>query len=160
MKRIIVLVILFALQQNLWAQATGIDSFIRRYVKQHDFGGTILIYKDSKIAYEKSFGLANRSFNVPNKIETKYKIASVTKLFTAVLIMQLYEQGKIDLNKTIKNYLPNYKGEVAGKVTIHQLLNHTSGMVNMDTVTSFESALRNGIPASKYLTSDEVLLKY
>ena len=143
------------------AQSSNVDNFINFYVKEHNFNGTILIQKNSKISYHKSFGLANIQFNVPNKNETKYKIASITKLFTAVLILQLYEQSKIDLNKTIKTYLPNYKGEGADKVTIRQLLNHTSGMVNIDTITSIESALKNGIPIyQKPLTSDELLTKY
>ena len=161
MRLFIFLTALFALTGNLLAQLSNVNSFIDSYVKQHNFNGTILIQKNSKINYQKSFGFANLQFNIPNRTETKYKIASITKLFTSVLILQLYEQGKIDLNKTIKTYLPDYTGEGADKVTIHQLLNHTSGMVSIDTITSFESVLKNGIPVyQKPSTTDELLIKY
>jgi D-alanyl-D-alanine carboxypeptidase len=138
------------------------DKYIDSQAKAKNFSGTILIQKNGKIVYAKSFGLANRQHKIPNKIETKYKVASVTKAFTAVLILQLYEQGKIDLNKTIKTYLPNYTGEAGDKVTIHQLLNHTAGMANIDrSLTSAESAIKNGIPHYQTpLTTDELLAKY
>lgn len=72
--------------------------------------------------------------------------------------MQLYEQGKIDVTRHIKDYLPDYKGEGGDKVTIHQLLNHTSGLTNIDTVKSMESALKNGIPLyQKPRSTDELL---
>jgi CubicO group peptidase (beta-lactamase class C family) len=60
--------------------------------------------------------------------------------------MQLVEKEKIDLKHTIRTYLPTYLGEVGDKVTIHHLLNHTSGIANIDTVTSLESALKSGVP--------------
>lgn len=72
--------------------------------------------------------------------------------------MQLVEKGEIDLNKSIKTYLPDYKGEGGDKVTIHQLLNHTAGMANIDTVKSMESALKNGLPLyQKPRSTDELL---
>ncbi len=138
-----------------------LDRFVNTYVNEYNFNGTILIQRNGKVHYHQSFGLANRPFSVPDTNETKYKIASITKLFTAVLILQLHEQGKIGLAQTINTYLPHYTGEGATKVTIHQLLNHTSGMVNIDTITSIESALKNGLPVyQKPLTSEELLIKY
>jgi CubicO group peptidase (beta-lactamase class C family) len=126
-----------------------------------NFSGTIIIENKSKVTYQKSFGFANIPFKVPNTLETRYKIASITKLFTSVLIMQLAEQGKIDVTKHIIDYLPDYKGEGGDKVTIHQLLNHTSGMPNIDTVKSMESALKNGIPVYQQpCTTDELLSRY
>ena len=146
---------------HTFAMSQDIENFINGYTKEHNFNGTILIQSNDTIVYHKSFGLAERQFNIPTNNQTKYKIASVTKLFTSVLVMQLYEEGKIDLDKSIKTYLPGYTGEGAEKVTIHQLLNHTSGMVNIDTITSQESAIRNGIPIyQKPYTTDEILTKY
>lgn len=161
MKRLIVLLALFLIAFHSFGQPPGITNFIDAYAKKNNFNGTILIQKKSGIIYQKSFGLANYQFKIPNKIDTKYKIASITKLFTAVLIMQLYEKGKMDVNKTIKNYLPEYKGEGTDKVTIHQLLNHTSGLANMDTVKSVESALKNGLPVyQRPATTDGLLNNY
>ena len=160
--RLIVPIICLLFAQNLLGQSAALGKFISSYAKERNFSGTILIEKNSKIGYSKSFGLANRQHKIPNKVETKYKVASITKAFTAVLILRLYEQGKIDLNKTIKTYLPDYKGEAANLVTIHQLLNHTAGMANIDrNITSAESALKNGLPHYQTpLTSDELLAKY
>lgn len=149
------------LTQSVFGQSPVFNKFIDSYVKANNFNGTILIRKNKKIAYQKSFGFANFPFKVPNRIETKYKVASITKAFTSVLILQLVEQGKIDLNKTIKTYLPDYKGEAGDKVTIHQLLNHTSGMKNIDSVPSLEYVVKNGFPLYQMPhTSDEILEKY
>ncbi|HEY3390705.1 MAG TPA: serine hydrolase domain-containing protein, partial [Prolixibacteraceae bacterium] len=161
MKFLIALIIVIVSAGGLTGQPSNPANFIDSFTVKNNFNGTILIQQKSGIIYEKSFGLANFQFKVPNKKETKYKIASITKLFTSVLIMQLAEKGEIDLNKTIKNYLPDYKGEGADKVTIHQLLNHTSGMTNIDTVKSIESALKSGIPLyQKPCTTDELLKNY
>ncbi|MFM9838353.1 MAG: serine hydrolase domain-containing protein, partial [Cyclobacteriaceae bacterium] len=110
MKNTISLLTLLALTNVLFGQSLPVSNFIDSIAKKNNFNGTILINQNSKISYQKSFGLANFQFKVPNRNETKYKIASITKLFTSVLLMQLYEEKKIDVNKTIKNYLPDYKG--------------------------------------------------
>lgn len=130
------------------------SKFITDYTKRHDFNGTILIQQDGKKIYNKSFGIANFQFNIRNTNETKYKIASITKLFTSVLIMQLVEQEKIDLNKSINTYLPNYKGAGAGKVKVFNLLTATSG------IESNEKDRRgDGIPAmyARPYSTDELL---
>ena len=114
------------------------DSFIARYAKAHDFNGTILVQKGGRVIYEQSFGMADFAHGTPNSNQTVYRIASITKLFTSTLILQLLEAGRIDLNKTIGSYLPNYRGEAATKVTIRQLLNHTSGLENIDTIPNIE----------------------
>lgn len=125
------------------------------------FEPAILIEQNSKTVYHKSFGFANFPFKVLNTTDTKYKIASITKAFTSVLILQLYEQGKIDLEKPILNYLPHYKGAAGDKVTIKELLSMTSGMRNMDEGTTLESALKNGMPQFQLPhTPDEMLVKY
>lgn len=143
------------------AQTTTPDSFVAEYAKEKNFNGSILIQKNGAVRYARSFGLANRSFKVANTNQTKYRIASITKLFTSVLILQLHEQGKIDLNQPIGRYLPDYAGEGAGKVTIHQLLNHTSGLANFDTVKDVETAIKSGIPVYQTpYTSDQLLANF
>ncbi len=70
-------------------------------------------------------------------------------------------QGKIDLHATIAAYLPKYAGEGAARVTIHQLLNHTSGIYNMDQVRSVQEALDGGVPPYQSpFTSDQMLEKF
>lgn len=142
-------------------QNRRLDSLISAYCKANHFNGNILISQAGKITYQRSWGEANMPFHTPNKKDTRFKVASITKLFTAVLILQLQEQRKLDLEKTISTYLPDYTGEGGSKVTLHQLLNHTSGMRNIDTVSSIESALRNGMPVYQLPhTSDELLEKF
>lgn len=143
------------------AQNRRLDSLISAYCKANRFSGNILISQNGQITYQRSWGEANIPFHTPNKKDTRFKVASITKLFTAVLMLQLQEQGKLNLEKMISTYLPDYIGEAGNKVTLHQLLNHTSGMRNIDTITSIESALRNGIPVYQLPhTSDELLEKF
>jgi CubicO group peptidase (beta-lactamase class C family) len=161
MKNLLLLLIALLLAQNLPAQSTTPDSFVAAYAREHNFNGSILIQKNGTISYAQSFGLANIPFQVPNTNQTKYKIASITKLFTSALILQLHEQGKIDLQKTIGTYLPDYAGEGADKVTVHQLLNHTSGLANFDTVKDAETAIQSGLPTYQTpYTSDQLVAKF
>lgn len=125
-------------------QTPKINHLIESYAVKNQFNGTVLVQQHSKIIYHKSFGIAERSFNSPIKNDTKYQVCSITKTFTAVLILQLVEQGKVDLNKKIADYLPDYKGEAGTKVSIQQLLNHTSGMKNTDTAKD-ENFLKYGL---------------
>jgi D-alanyl-D-alanine carboxypeptidase len=155
------LLLAILLRQSALVQPATPDSFIAAYAKEHNFNGTILVQKDGRVSFARSFGLANLPFQVPNTRRTKYKIASITKVFTSVLILQLYEQGRIGLHKPIGTYLPDYAGEGADKVTIHQLLNHTSGLANFDTVKDMETALKSGLPAYQTpYTSDQLLARF
>lgn len=164
MKQLLPLFIALLLPQSGLAQPQAPDSpdrFIAAYAAEHGFNGTILIQEKGKVSFARSFGLANIPFKVPNSNQTKYKIASITKAFTAVLILQLHEQGKIDLHKTIGTYLPDYAGEGRDNVTVHQLLNHTSGISNFDTVQDMETALQSGIPTYQTpYTSNQLLAKF
>jgi D-alanyl-D-alanine carboxypeptidase len=161
MKKLIFPFFLLIMAFDSAGQSADIGNFIADYVHDHQFNGTILIQKNGLILYEQSFGLASRAFAIPVRNETRYKIASITKIFTSVIVMKLAEEGKIDLAKPIGTYLPDYTGEGAEKVTVHELLNHTSGMVNIDTITSIASALKNGVPVyQKALTTDQLLRNY
>jgi len=112
--------------------------FIAGYAAEHGFSGTILVQKGGRVAFERSFGLADREHNVPNADHTVYWVASITKLFTSTLILQLAEQRRLDLDRTVGTYLPDYRGEAATRVTVRQLLNHTSGLRNIDVIPNIE----------------------
>ena len=144
MKNSLNLVLLVLLSNYAFAQNKNIDKFVDKYAAENQFNGTVLIQKGKNIIYHKSFGVAERSFDSPLTNETKYQVCSITKTFTAVLVLQLVEKGKIELNNKIRDYLPDYKGEGGDKVSIRQLLNHTSGMRNTDTVKDAEF-LQRGI---------------
>lgn len=112
------------------AQQTPQGNVVNDYFKKQNFNGVVLVATDGKIDYLSSKGLSDRQTKTPITTKTKFKIASVTKAFTAILVMKLYEQGKIDLNASIGQYFPNYKGEGKDKVLIRHLLTYASGIEN------------------------------
>ena len=115
---------------NAFAQKTAqkIDALVKQYNDYGQFNGSVLVAEKGKIIYEKGFGLANMEWAIPNQPDTKFRIGSVTKQFTAALVLQLVEEGKIKLDGKITDYLTDYRKDTGDKVTIHQLLNHTSGI--------------------------------
>jgi D-alanyl-D-alanine carboxypeptidase len=144
--------------QLLPAQRQTPAAFVNSYAREHDFSGTIAIAESGRVTLSRSYGLANRAFRIPNTPRTRYRIASITKAFTATLILQLVDEGLLDLQQPFGRYLPAYRGPGADRITIHQLLNHTSGLANYDKVTSAEQALTNGIPAYQTpLTASQLL---
>lgn len=90
----------------------------------------VLVASKGKIDYLSEIGLSNQETKTKITVKSKFKIASITKTFTAILILQLYEQGKLDLNATFGTYFPNYKGEAKNQVTIKHLLTFSSGIQN------------------------------
>lgn len=111
-----------------------IDELISIYNFNEGFSGSVLVAENGNVIFKKSYGDANREWNIPNKPDTKFRIASVTKPFTAVLILQLAAESKLDLNKPITTYLNDYPKEQGDKITVHHLLTHTSGLIrDVDT---------------------------
>jgi CubicO group peptidase (beta-lactamase class C family) len=98
------------------------------FLDDSDFQGTILIAKGGEIVFEKSYKYSNVESQTLNTNDTVYEIGSNTKQFTAVALMMLVEEGKINLDDTLDKYIPEYSH--AGEVTIRQLLNMTSGIVD------------------------------
>jgi CubicO group peptidase (beta-lactamase class C family) len=100
-----------------------------RLAKEDKFSGVVLLARGSKVLFEHAYGYADHAFDVPNRIDTKFNLGSMDKMFTGVAILQLVEQGKMSLDdKLIKN-IPDYPNkEVANKITIRQLLTHSSGV--------------------------------
>lgn len=111
-------------QQNV----QKIDGLMKQYYDYGQFNGSVLVAEKGKVVYKSSFGMANMEWGIPNQPDTKFRIGSVTKQFTATLLLQLVEEGKIKLDGKLSDYLPDYRKDTGGKVTIHQLLNHTSGI--------------------------------
>ncbi|HEY6390907.1 MAG TPA: serine hydrolase domain-containing protein, partial [Bryobacteraceae bacterium] len=92
------------------------------------FAGAVLVAKRGKVLFSGAYGLADRGKNVANKLDTRFRIGSMNKMFTAVSILQLVQAGKIKLTDPLGKYVTDYPNpEVAAKVTIHHLLTHTGG---------------------------------
>lgn len=107
------------------------------YAENGQFNGTILVKKGEKIIYKNTFGCANREWNIQNTIESKFLIGSIGKPFTALMTLILVNDGLINLNATINDYIPEYSGPAKHKASIHQLLTHTSGIPDHGAVPNY-----------------------
>jgi len=116
-----------------------VNNYLEEYLALENFSGSILISRDSNIIVEKSIGMANYEFLIPNSYKTKYRIASLSKAFTAVLILQQVEKGKIKLEGKIRDYISYYPAKYGNEITIHQLLTHTSGIIHYEGIKNYYS---------------------
>lgn len=126
-------------------KAEKIESLLNEYYKFKVFNGSVLVAEDGKVIYKNGFGLANMEWNIPNTPDTKFRVGSVTKQFTAMLIMQLVEEGKLKLNVPITTYIPDYPKDKGDKITIHHLLTHTSGIPNYTSLPTLNDFMRDPI---------------
>lgn len=104
-----------------------VDNLMNEYIKQDLFSGVVLIAKDTKPVYLKAFGMAEFETKKENTTNTKFDIGSINKDFTAIAILQLAEKGMLNLDDNIGKYLTQFPKDVLDKVTMRQLLTHTSG---------------------------------
>jgi len=116
------------------------------------FNGVVLIADKGKITYERYTGLASRHYDIPFSKASRFHIFSVTKTFTAALIMQLVEQNKISLDSTISAYYPEYKGEAGKKATIRNLLTYSSGRDLKEMRELIEAYSTDNYPPDTFIT--------
>lgn len=109
-------------------KAQRIDQLVSHYQKYGYFNGAILVADHGAVIYEKGVGYANMESHTPNTPRTRFGIASITKQFTALLILQQVTEGKILLQGKVSDYLPWYRKDTGSHMTIEQLLHHTSGL--------------------------------
>ena len=149
------LVVITALSLNFqsigYAQKlTKIDSLLQEKYPDNAPGATFLISKKGNIIYKKAFGLANLELSVPMKTDNVIKIGSITKQFTAISILMLMEQGKLNLDDEITRFIPDYPTN-GNKITIHHLLTHTSGIKDYTRIKGLNAI------AQKDLTPSELI---
>jgi len=133
-------------------KASKIDELIQIYYDYGQFNGTALVAEGGKVIFNKGYGLADMEWNIPNKPDTKFRIGSITKQFTAMLILQLVEKGKIDLQGKLSDYLPYYRKDTGDRVTIHHLLTHTSGIPSYTGLPNFfEEISRDPYPVDEFI---------
>ena len=154
-------IITLALQSAAYSQpaskdkASKIDEVMTAANKYRLFNGSVLVAENGKVIYKKGLGLAQMEWNIPNTPDTRFRLGSITKQFTATLILQLVEQGKVKLDGKVSDYLPAYRKDIGEKVTIHQLLNHTSGIPSYTGLPGFF----NDVSRNPY-TTDDFIKKY
>jgi D-alanyl-D-alanine carboxypeptidase len=110
--------------------ADRVDDYMKsEMAKRHIPGASVAVVREGKVVLARSYGQANVELSVPVRRGSVFKLASVTKPFTAMAIMMLVEEGKISLDGRIAAYLPNLPAQW-GKVTVRQALSHTSGLAD------------------------------
>lgn len=143
MKKSIKLIALFVAFQfsilSVFAQgkAKQIEQLLSKYNEYGQFNGSALVAEHGKVIFQQGFGQANMEWNIPNQPDTKFRLGSISKQFTALLIVKLAEEGKIKLDVPITTYLQDYPKENGDKITIHNLLTHTSGIPNYTNAPNF-----------------------
>jgi CubicO group peptidase (beta-lactamase class C family) len=114
----------------------SIDSIIQN--ANPKFNGVVLISKNGKTVYSKAKGFANFETKKPLTLDSQFEIMSLTRQITVSLVLQEVEKGKIDLHTPIKKYLPNLKQTWADTITVHQLLNHSHGITDLQKPLLFK----------------------
>ena len=104
-----------------------LDQYLQQRASDGTFSGVVLISRHGAVQFHKAYGLASKRFGIANRIDTRFNIGSINKMFTGVAVLQLAEQGKLTLDDPISTYLPDFPKAVADKVTIRHLLQHRSG---------------------------------
>jgi CubicO group peptidase (beta-lactamase class C family) len=136
--KIIALALLLGISLTLNAQSFNkqkLDSLFTSIENNERGMGSISIFQDGKEVYQKSYGYADLENKVKNNASTKFRIGSISKTFTATIIMKLIENKKLSLSAKLSNFYPQVKN--ADKITIAHLLQHRSGIANFTSVVDY-----------------------
>jgi len=133
-------------------KAAKIDELMKVYNSYRQFNGTVLVAENGKVIFKKGYGLANMEWNIPVEPDTKFRLGSITKQFTSMLVLELVQEGKIKLEGKLTDYLPDYRKDTGDRITIHQLLNHTSGIPSYTGMPNFfQDVSRNPYGVSDFV---------
>jgi CubicO group peptidase (beta-lactamase class C family) len=137
------------------------EQFVQAFVKQNIFQGSVLLARDGKPLFRKSYGLANAEWNIANTPDTKFRLGSITKQFTSALILQLTEQGVVSLDDSIRKYYTEAPPAWQG-VTLHHLLSHQSGIPSYTDLPGFFETMATvpRTPAELIRLTDEKPLEF
>ena len=140
MARLLALLLLLAFPAARAQTAADYDALVS---KMHDYGlfdGAVLVAEGNTVVFQKGYGEADRAWDVPVTPDTRFRIGSITKQFTAALILQLVEEGRVALDAPLTTYLPDYPADPGDRVTVHHLLTHTSGIPSYTGLPGFMQA--------------------
>lgn len=173
MKKQILFVCLLGLSSLLFAQSNTdkIDSLIRAYIQLNKFNGTVIATQRGETVFNKSYGFSDVSTKKELLSNSIFQIGSLTKPFTALLILKLFDDKKISINEPISNFIDNYPR--GNEITIQHLLTHTSGiyealrdrqyfeqltsnkvLTNEERIAFFSNKPLDFIPGTKYSYSN------
>ena len=144
MRRYIVRAAVFVAVLVTWAdrptaqdKARMVDALLTSYHDAGLFNGTALVSDGGNVMFKKGYGFADFEWKIPNTPDTKFRIGSITKQFTATVIMQLVEEKKLSLDATLSSVLPYYRADTGSKITVQHLLTHTSGIPSYTGLPNF-----------------------
>ncbi len=147
MQRVLIICIISILSVATYAQQLSkrdvqfVDSVMNANYKPNEPGAVLLIAKDEQPIFRKAYGLASVELNVPNQPQYVFRIGSMSKQFTAVCVLKLAQEGKLNLQDDIKKYLPNCNTH-GRYITIENLLSHTSGFIDTQEKKEFMEGRR------------------
>ena len=118
------------------SRADRVAAYVETFSNLGKFNGAALVVDGGDVLFSGAFGPANVDGS-PNEVGTRFRIASITKQFTAALVMKLVEEGAIRLDAPVREYIPEYPAPQGDRVTIHHLLTHTSGIPSYTDLPSF-----------------------
>lgn len=157
------------------SEENKVNEFMEQFSKDEEFDGSVLVLHKGKMIFNKSFGFADKENKVPFTNDLPFPVGSITKSMTAISILQLEEEGKLSVSDKLSTYFPELP--YADRITLHQLLNHSSGLTDFlevekiknnytkphseeEVINSFKNELLLTKPGEKYayISSDYYLL--
>ncbi len=124
------------------------DEYVQQEFDAGRFVGSVMVARSNQIVFMKGYGFANREHNIPNAPDTKFRLASLTKQFTAMCILHLQEQAKLSLDDCVCRFVPNCPSNWSS-VKIRHLLGHTSGITNFTDFPDYASTMTLSSPPEK-----------
>jgi CubicO group peptidase (beta-lactamase class C family) len=131
--------------------AKELEAFVQKLASADVFSGTVLLAKGDQVIFKRAYGVANKDFNAPNTVETKFNLGSMNKMLTSVAIAQLVEKGKISLDDPLVKFVEFPDKAAAEKIKIKHLLTHTSGLGSYFNQKFMESS------RARFRTVDQML---
>lgn len=134
-----ILTIIIIISSTIFGQTKSeqIDDLLSRYYEYGLINASVLVAEKGEVIFNKGYGFANAEHNIFNSNKTVHRIGSITKQFVSMMIMQLVEEGKVNLEEKMTSYLKDYRKDTGDKVTIFHLLTHTSGIPSYTGLPNF-----------------------
>jgi CubicO group peptidase (beta-lactamase class C family) len=124
------------------ATKARLEQIASSYTENNAFMGTVLVVEGDRVVLDKGYGMASLEWQVPNTTDAKFRLGSLTKQFTATLILLLQQDGKLSVNDSVSKYLTDAPG-AWGKITLANLLSHTSGIPSFTDFKEFPAWAMN-----------------
>lgn len=140
------------------AGATTLDTVVRKAHEVGQFDGVVLVGRDDAVVYRRAIGLADRIAQLPHTAGESWRWLGISEQVAAVLVLQDVERGRLSLDGTLARYLPDFGSAAIGRITLRQLLQHTSGLANPDDAAVDERGVPTFYRANGESTTPKAML--